>query len=187
MILITTSRRPSKRTRTLIRDFLHVIPGAVRVNRGKKSLQDLRQDAVKFGLDRVLIVGERKGNPGLLRFYKATVATIEPIGAQVILAGVTLRRELFGRKPKRVPHVRELAVAYQQDDLEKFAEVLAEGLGADAPSAASEVGEFPDADIVLWVLSHEGRTMASFYLCAPLRVMEMGPRLFLASLVRIQG
>jgi len=186
LILITTSHRPSRRTRTLIRDLSHVIPGSVRVNRGKKSLEDLRQEAIKYGLDRVLVVGERKGNPGLLRFYKAAIASITPTNAQVILSGVTLRRELFGKKPERVPHVRELAVAHQPtENLRMFAEALAEGLGTDPPSAASDISEFPDADIVLWVLTHELRSVASFYLCGPLRVREMGPRLFLARLVQI--
>ncbi len=184
MILITTSRGPSQRTRTFIRDLSHVIPRAVRVNRGKKSLDDLRVEAIKHGLSRVLVVTEKKGNPGGLRFYEASVATIRPAAAHVILEGVTLRRELYGKKPERIPKVLDLAVAYQSgEDRAEYASAFAVGLGVEGVIEANEARELPDSDVILWVREFDSRLAASFYLTGIRGAKEVGPRLFLRTLV----
>lgn len=184
MILITTSRSPSQRTRTFIRDLSHVVPRSVRVNRGKKSLEDLRVEAARHGLSRVLVVTERKGNPGGLRFYEASVAAIAPIHPQILLEGVTLRRELYGRRPDRIPQAVDLAVAYQPGDSRaEYASALAAGLGVQEASAAGAESELPDADIVLWVRELAARRAATFYLTGRGGPREVGPRLFLRGLV----
>ncbi|HDI86130.1 MAG TPA: hypothetical protein ENF83_01820 [Candidatus Korarchaeota archaeon] len=185
MILITTSRDPSQRTRTFIRDLSHVIPRAVRVNRGKKSLDDLRVEALRHGLSRVLVVTERKGNPGGLRFYEASVATIRPAAAHVVLEGVTLRRELYGKKPERVPRVLDLAVAYQEsEEHSEYASALASGLGVETVAAANAERDLPDSDVVLWIRRLDSRPAASFYLTGARGSREVGPRLFLRAVIR---
>ncbi len=184
MILITTSRDPSQRTRTFIRDLSHVIPRAVRVNRGKKSLDDLRVEALRHGLSRVLVVTERKGNPGGLRFYEVSVATITPTAAHVVLEGVTLRRELYGKKPERVSRVLDLAVAYQEgEEHSEYASALASGLGVEAV-AANEERDLPDSDVVLWIRRLNSRPAASFYVTGARGSREVGPRLFLRRVVK---
>ncbi len=68
MILITTSRRPSRRTRRFCRELSAVLPHSFYVNRGKASLRTVVERAFVDGYSRVLIVGETKGNPSLMRF-----------------------------------------------------------------------------------------------------------------------
>jgi len=68
-ILITTSHKPSPRLRSFVKDFASVIPGTLKLNRGKKTLEDLLYDAIELNADRLIIVGEKKGNPGSIRVY----------------------------------------------------------------------------------------------------------------------
>lgn len=68
-IIITTSHKPSPRLRSFVKDLVSVIPGSIKLNRGKKTLEDLLYDAIDYGADRLVIVGERKGNPGSIRVY----------------------------------------------------------------------------------------------------------------------
>jgi len=95
LIIVTTSHRPTQRVRSFVKDLASVLPYAVKVNRGKASLLDLYYDAMAIGAKRVVVVGVKKGNPGIIRVYMPR----EPpeIGLDEIvvisLSGVKLRRE----------------------------------------------------------------------------------------------
>jgi len=95
LIIVTTSHRPTQRVRSFVKDLASVLPYAVKVNRGKASLLDLYYDAMAIGAKRVIVVGVKKGNPGIIRVYVPR----EPpeIGLDEIvvisLSGVKLRRE----------------------------------------------------------------------------------------------
>ena len=69
MLFITTSRRPSIRTRTFIKELERAIPGSKRIVRGKKSLDDLKDVMIRYGVSKLLVVDTKKGNPAVLRFY----------------------------------------------------------------------------------------------------------------------
>ncbi len=63
MTVVTTSRKPSPRTRTFSRDLARAI-GGVYFTRGKANLQEV------FSLDeKVVMVKERRGNPSLIEVY----------------------------------------------------------------------------------------------------------------------
>ncbi|MCD6522311.1 MAG: hypothetical protein J7K68_01060 [Candidatus Diapherotrites archaeon] len=91
--LITTSRNPSRRTRTLTKDLCIRIPNSKQENRGKKSIDDLVDIARKHGLERIVIVTERKGNPGKITAIKVTEWDWEWHPNVIILSGVKLIRE----------------------------------------------------------------------------------------------
>ena len=69
MILITTSRRPTRRVRTFIKELERMIPDSRRIQRGKLSLQGLRDYMILHGFDRLIIVDTWKGNPGRIQFF----------------------------------------------------------------------------------------------------------------------
>ncbi|RLG80715.1 MAG: hypothetical protein DRO09_02785 [Thermoprotei archaeon] len=71
-LIITTSREPSRRSRTFIKDLVTAIPHAVRVNRGKSTLKDLANLVIGWRAYGLLMVLERRGNPSALAFYEVT-------------------------------------------------------------------------------------------------------------------
>ncbi|MGC9210228.1 MAG: Brix domain-containing protein [Acidilobus sp.] len=95
-IIITTSHRPSRRTRSLVKDLEAVIDGSVRLTRGHLSFQELAAIARELGVTRVVMIFERKGNPGLIVSYALSDAGLSEV-ARIQLSGVTLRRELRSR------------------------------------------------------------------------------------------
>ena len=104
-VVITTSRRPSRRTRSLVRDLAAVIDGAVRFTRGHESLKSLAAMARTYGIKSVVIVGERKGNPGLLAAYAVSDKGLS-LAAAMKIAGVTLSRELRSRSRPRCKYIK---------------------------------------------------------------------------------
>ena len=95
-LLITTSHRPSRRTRSFIKDLEGVIGGAIRLTRGHLSLRDLGVIGARLGVQRVLVVFERNGNPGLLVGYVPDEEGLSELERLKVL-GVTLSRELRSR------------------------------------------------------------------------------------------
>ncbi len=186
MLLITTSRRPSRRTRSFVRDLYHVIPGAKRVNRGKKSVEDLKKLAIGEGFKRVLIVGTMKGNPSTLTFLATLPAEVQYLPLMIWLKGVTLRREMTKR---RAPFVRTLGVARTSGVPEEFVHGFSSGLGVEGfkeveePEDVSKLVDFYD---VVLLLQKKGMEMvATFYSTHP--AFELGPRMYLGGVKRIEA
>lgn len=92
MILITTSRKPGRRTRSFCKDLQRALPFSKYVNRGKGSIWNIVELAFRQGYFRVLIVGETKGNPSLIRSIE--VFDEPRWGLQIYISGVKLCREV---------------------------------------------------------------------------------------------
>jgi U3 small nucleolar ribonucleoprotein protein IMP4 len=96
LILVTTSRAPSPRTRSLVKDLLLVLPRSERLTRGHLTLDELAALARSRGARRVVIVGERRGNPSIIRVYTPTEPPEPPRLVNIVtfkVAGVSLSRE----------------------------------------------------------------------------------------------
>lgn len=186
MLLITTSRRPSRRTRSFVRDLYHVIPGAKRVNRGKKSVEDLKKLAIGEGFKRVLIVGTLKGNPSTLTFLSTLPAKVQYLPLMIWLRGVTLRREIT---KKRAPFARTLGIARTPGVPDEFAFGFSTGLGINGLKEIEEpenVAELVDYyDVVLLIEKKGTEFVASFYFTHP--TFELGPKMYLGGVKKVEA
>lgn len=68
MILITTGRKPCKKTRTFARKLANLIPHSLYLTRGKKSIYDLIEIARNKGFTNIAFVMDFKGNPSKIDF-----------------------------------------------------------------------------------------------------------------------
>ena len=131
-ILVTTSRRPPPRTRSLVKDIVDVIPRSVRLTRGHMSMEELWVKARTLGLERVMVVSSRRGNPSLIRIYSVGALGLENI-VSLRLLGVSLAREYGAPSPSRASRMaRDLAVYAEEAEgvISRVAEMLLRGLGA---------------------------------------------------------
>ncbi|MDQ1278966.1 MAG: small nucleolar ribonucleoprotein [Thermoproteota archaeon] len=94
MILITTSHRPTQRIRSLCKDLNRVLPGTIRINRGKLSIRCLAEKAIEYKADRVIIIDRRQGGPGRIQFYKNVFGQLELTSPNIYLKRVKLQEEL---------------------------------------------------------------------------------------------
>lgn len=67
-MLISTSRKPSQKTRTFCQTLSRVLDYEY-LNRGKMSLRDLFLKSSQLGYDSTLLVYELKGNPSKMVFF----------------------------------------------------------------------------------------------------------------------
>ena len=97
MFLLTTSHRPSPRTRSFIKDLASIFPNAFKTNRGHKTFNELAIEAVSNGLNYVIIVSESRGNPRSLEIYEVVDReTLYPKLnkiVSIVIQGVRLSRE----------------------------------------------------------------------------------------------
>ncbi len=95
-VLITTSHKPSQRTRSFAKDLSSIIPYSIVSTRGKKTLDELAIESHRYKCKYFLVIGEKKGNPSLIRIYMVdyTGKLPKPVHiASIVLRGVTLSRE----------------------------------------------------------------------------------------------
>ena len=136
-IIITTSRRPSPRTRSLVKDLVGIIPGALSLTRGHLTYQELSIEAATLGADRVVILGEKRGNPSIIRIYRPSPPNDLENIVTIIIKGVKLSRE--AGTPSKV-EARSLTA--NPDDGEasmQIAEALVRGLHARLRADSSSV------------------------------------------------
>lgn len=100
-ILLTTSRNPSRRTRTLIKDLTWVLPKAARVSRGTKNIYELAVLTLAARAPLLIVVSTRKGNPGKINFFRVTEQTYSQLPLELVLAGVKLRSEISRQHASR--------------------------------------------------------------------------------------
>lgn len=93
--IITTSREPSRRTRSLTKELALLSRRVILLNRGKRTLPELFEAAMASGASILCVVNEKRANPSLLRIYNVGADLLS--GAfhrySLFLVGVKLSRE----------------------------------------------------------------------------------------------
>ncbi len=150
MILITTSRKPSTRTRRFARELSSVLPLSRYVPRGKSSIHDVIERAEELGMHRVVVIGETKGNPSIMRILRRGEGWSWLF--QMYIRSVSLYVDM-GRKMVRIG---------------------AEGLSIDADAYARELSEafgvYEETDDTVVLQERDGNVRFTYY------GEEVGPR-----------
>lgn len=128
--LITTSRRPTRRTRSFCKDLQRVLPSAFRVNRGKMNLIDIALKALELNVNRVILVSVFKGNPGRIHFFSVSNDSFAEIPPLINIRGVKLLREF---RRWRLLRASSLIVApmHGDENLLRFSSALANALNVE--------------------------------------------------------
>lgn len=129
-VLITTSHKPSQRTRSFVKDLANTLPFSKHVNRGKKTIDELGLEAYRNKTQYIFVVGEKKGNPSMIRIYKVYFDEKPPKIkhiATLIIRGVKLTRE--NPDASRAYNPETIAIDYdmcETDNCYKLADQLIE-------------------------------------------------------------
>jgi rRNA maturation protein Rpf1 len=110
LILLTTSRRPVKNTRTFCRDLSTTFPNVVRVNRGKLSLGGVAEKALELDAEKAIIIGKWRGDSGKIQFFRTSAKGLDVIPPLIYVKGVKLRRDFEENAPRR-KRIRSVAIA----------------------------------------------------------------------------
>ncbi len=178
MILVTTSRRPTGRTRTLCNDLARSIPRAVRINRGKLNLDGIAEKALEIDADRVVVVNRWKGGPGKIEFFKAGSEGLTPVFPILYVAGIRFQREFN----VRIGSVQSLAVTVSPRcslEATKTAESLANFFSV--PFSPKEKGSSKYQASMHFSSDASRRTQITFMLLS--KFIEAGPRMIISHTV----
>ena len=178
MILLTTSRRPTRRIRTLCHDFARSVPNVVRINRGKLSLDGIAERAVELNSDRIVVIDRWKGGPGKIKLFRIEPTGLFSVPPLMYVAGVRLQRE-FEAKTK---HVRSLVVTTEPEnppETVRIAECLSDFFNLPRLSIDEAAAKYQASMRIS--LNASRRTQITFMLFP--QMVEIGPRITLSKLV----
>ena len=110
-MLITTSRKPSQRTRTFARSLERVL-NAKYVNRGKMNLRDVLIKSNQLNFNRIIIISEMKGNPSMMEILSSSgdslislnvTVSITPLSGRIEKDKLCIRCEMEELKKDIIP------------------------------------------------------------------------------------
>ncbi len=179
MILLTTSRRPTKGIRALCKDLSHTLPDILRINRGKLSLEGLAAKALELGAEKVVIIDRWKGGPGKIELYHVD-SKLQPTPPLVYLRSVKLRRE-FQTMPKgrRIKTVAVAASPKPSQEVIRLEKALSDFFGIPIISRGDEHGGYNA--IMLIATNPAGEIVTTFRLLP--ENVEIGPRMRISHLI----
>ncbi|MHA2314273.1 MAG: Brix domain-containing protein [Candidatus Hermodarchaeia archaeon] len=125
MIAIGTTRKPTQRIRSFIKEIARVIPGSIRFTRGKQSFGEFCDTAQNLGSTRILLVGAYHGNPGRLGFLEFNGESWEFQPPTIIIKTASLLRE---SKTKPTTGIKNLYVIPDSSSDQNKAKLLASAL-----------------------------------------------------------
>ncbi|MEM1588956.1 MAG: hypothetical protein QXZ68_06830 [Candidatus Bathyarchaeia archaeon] len=180
MILLTTSRRPTRRIRTFCKDISKTIPNVIRINRGKLSLEGLAAKALELKAEKVVIVDRWKGGPGKIEIFKLEKDKLQPTPPLIYLRGVKLQRE-FGTMPRgrRIKSTAILASPNASQEVSRFEEALSNFFNIPIIHGEGECGAYNA--VMQFKLNRAGEIIVTFRLLP--ENVEIGPRMRISHLI----
>ena len=178
MILLTTSRRPSRRLRTFCRDLARVIPNTMRTNRGKMSLEELAENAIEERANRVVIIERWKGGPGRMRLLKIDNGELVQVPPQIYIQGIRLQREF----EKGEAAMKSLIIGKPKDELSDTV-MLTEALSGFFEILVMNLDRAPSGyKATMQIQRDKTRKFSLSFLLLP-NMTEIGPRLTVSHVV----
>lgn len=125
-VIVTTSREPSPRTRSFVKDLSSLAEWIIKLNRGKLTFRELVDQAILSDSTTLAVIGEMRGNPSIVRLYDLTDAmrTGKVLHTySIMLKGIALSREAMHSGVD--PHlVKEIVIESPQVQNEESRDVV---------------------------------------------------------------
>jgi hypothetical protein len=126
VIVIGTTRKPTQRIRSFIKELNRVLPNSTRLTRGKQGFNEFCDIAHDLGATRILLVGAFHGNPGRLGFLRFLGESWGFQPPTIIIKSTRLLREYHVDSPQKI---KKLYVVPDTPRDNNKAEMLAYALG----------------------------------------------------------
>jgi len=178
-VLLTTSRRPTSLMRSLCNDLAWSIPGVVRVNRGKLSLDGVAEKALECAAEKVVVVDRWHGGLGEIELFEISQNGLMPVPPIIFVSDVRLRREFGEPKSKRVGSLAVTAATGSEKRVSEVVEALSSFFGIPFLSMDEAVSRCGMA--MHFSVDSRGRVQFTFLLL-PQKV-EIGPRVTISNTV----
>ena len=181
-ILLTTSRRPVKNTRTFCRDLSNIFPTVIRVNRGKLSRGGVAEKALELDAEKAIIIGKWRGDSGKIEFFRISANGLDVVPPLIYVKGVKLRRHFEENMPggRRIKSVAIAASERTSLEVKRLENVLSEFFNIPVFSLKETYNKRIDAAMQISV-DPSNRIIITFKLIPEL--VEIGPQIRVSHLV----
>jgi len=159
--------------RTFCKDLARPIPGVVRVNRGKLSLDEVAEKALECAAEKVIIVDSWRGGAGKIQLFRIGQDGLVSVPPMIFVSEIRLRREFGEAKSRRVGSLAVTAPSSSQKRVFEVAEALSSFFSVPFLSIDEAVARCNAA----MHLSFDSKGRVQFtFLLLPQNV-EIGPRI----------
>ena len=178
-VLITTSRRPTRRIRTFCNDLARCIPNSIRINRGKLNREGIAEKALELDAERIVIINRWKGGPGKLELFHVSEGLVG-VPPLIYVRGIKLQREFGFRKLGRF---RSLAItasfSHGNDEIKKLADALSRFLNIPFILPNEKLAGY---DLLMHISKNVSEQLSITFFESRLG-REIGPRITLSHLI----
>ena len=181
-ILLTTSRRPVKNTRTFCRDLSNVFPNVVRINRGKLSRGGVAEKALELDAEKAIIIGKWRGDSGKIEFFRISAKGSDVILPLIYVKSVKLSRDFAenGSRRRRIKSVAIIASKTASLEVKRLKNFLSELFNIPIFSLKEIYNKRIDAAMQI-AADPSNRIIITFKLIPEL--VEIGPQIRVSHLV----
>jgi len=181
IILLTTSRKPTKTMRTFCRDISHTFSNIVRINRGKLSLEGIAEKALELGAEKVMVIDRWKEGSGRIRFFRISGRGLDVIPPLIYMKSIKLRRDFGENMPKgrRVKSVAIMSPRKVPLEVKKVESALSEIFGPRILSFDEVVNRKHDA--AMQISADPSNYIVVTFKLIP-ELVEIGPRIKISHL-----
>ncbi|MEM4849056.1 MAG: hypothetical protein QXM55_05425, partial [Ignisphaera sp.] len=125
-IIVTTSRRPTPTVRRFVKYLVAVLPSSQYQRRGKLSFSMLALQAIDLNIDKLIVIRNRKGNPGYMDIYQVNhVKKVFAKFCTLFICGYSINTPYHKVQPKNKPkNIVILEDVFTSIDDEEIAECL---------------------------------------------------------------
>jgi len=181
-ILLTTSRRPTKTMRTLCREISYNIPFALRINRGKLSLEGIAEKSVEFGAEKVMIIERWKFGLGKIQFFSVKPEGLKRIPPTIYVRNAKFRRKLAGEimKGRRIKSIAVVASPQENFAAKKLEKALSDFFALPVLSLKEAINREFDAAMQVKINPQKGLNIT--FILLP-ELVEVGPQIIVSHAV----
>ncbi|MGQ9530355.1 MAG: hypothetical protein ACUVQX_05415 [Candidatus Bathycorpusculaceae bacterium] len=180
-LLLTTSRRPTRSIRTLCRELCYNIPFAVRINRGKLSLEGIAEKTMALNAKKVMIVERWKFGMGKIQLFNVKPEGLERVLPTIYVRNARFRRNLGGMIKGRRIKLLAIATSHDENPMVKKLEMALSGFLATQVFSLEEAAN-REYDAAMQIKSSPTKDIIITFILLPEKV-EIGPRISVSHLV----
>ncbi|MEM3442999.1 MAG: hypothetical protein QXM86_03990 [Candidatus Bathyarchaeia archaeon] len=181
-LLLTTSRRPTKNMRTFCREICHNLPFAVRINRGKLSLEGIAGKSLEYDAEKVMIIERWKFGLGKIQLFDVKPEGLKRVPPTIYVGSAKFRRNLAGEimKGRRIKSIVVADLPQENSTAKKIEKVLADFFAIPVFSLKEAINRKYDAAIQIKV-NPQKELVITFILLPEL--VEIGPQIIVSHVI----
>jgi rRNA maturation protein Rpf1 len=165
--------------RTLCREISYNVPFAIRINRGKLSLEGIAEKSVELGAEKVIIIERWKFGLGKIQFFNVKPEGLEKVPLTIYVRNVKFRRKMAGEimKGRRIKSIVVAASPQENSTTKKLEKALANFFAIPVFSLKEAINRKYDA--AMQVKINPKKEVVTTFILLP-ELVEIGPQVIVS-------